>query len=427
MCKAVLCFIICFLMSTISWDMSWSEQGTNTPNPLALAAKDLLGIENATAEDIMLLAHGGDTRAMALVVAGYARGIGGFPKEPFLAEDWSEVSLRYTSIDPGFVMALMRQIDNGREHPMLGVALLQCEHVKESVVGQVFMKTGVLDLDAHCASLERKKSAHALWEDEYITADTEMKKALQATLSTIDFIRKNVSNLMDEKEEQLFEEAVRGIGIDELLFFAATTHNPASEAPDWSPIRLLSVLDNCRISLQRSSPTHFPFFAQISETVITAILNGLDAHDSDVQQEARELVRLAHLHKIQTTNKNVASTLGAMREMAQNYKTGKLGFIRSYQLFAAWNLTAALTHDARSMLSMALRSFRDGKIGATRTWVLLYGDHPLVDEELLEIPHYLLERADALQPVTTREDLDFLWVYEQIMEQRQAWRTAQEQ
>ena len=411
---------------------SWASTVTSAPdtpsNPLALAAKDLLGIENATAEDILLLAHQRDTRAMALVVAGYAKGIGGFPVNPFLVDAWAKAGANDAALMPGAIMTFIQLTSKGDEDVPPGIGLFLCAQAQHTEIGRIFDLHGIVTLGAYCETLAGKKDTHPSWRADYERAEKEIGKVVQTIVTPIDFVRANALAPMDTEGARAFAKTASVLPPEDIVFFVATTHNPASGAPDWNFGRLLLFLDNCRVAIQENLVTEEPlFFLILSETVTEAILHRLEAQRPDGQEKNRKLISLAHLPQMKEEGADPGKALEAMRTMARNYRNGAPGFLRSRDLAEAWDLSAALTHDARSMLSMALRSFRDGKIGATRMWALLYGDHPLVDEELLEIPHYLLERADAIQPVTTREDLDFFWVYEQIMEQRQAWRTAQEQ
>ena len=411
---------------------SWASTVTSamdTPsNPLALAAKDLLGIENVTAEDILLLAHQRDTRAIALVVAGYAKGIGGFPVNPFLVDAWAKAGANDAALMPGAIMTFIQLTSKGDKDVPPGIGLFLCAQAQHTEIGRVFDLHGIVALGTYCETLAEKKDTHPSWRADYERAEKEIGKVVQTIVSPIDFVRANALAPMDTEGARAFAKTASVLPPEDIVFFVATTHNPASGAPDWNFGRLLLFLDNCRVAIQENLVTEEPiFFSILSETVIEAMLHRLEAQRPDGQEKNRKLISLAHLPQMAKEGADPAKALEAMRTMARNYRNGAPGFLRSRDLAEAWDLSAALTHDAQSTLAMALRAFRDGEMGVARIWTSFATDHAGTAIDRLEIIKFLFDRLQKIQPEALREDLDHQFAYEQIMKQRQAWRTAQEQ
>ena len=337
-----------------------------SPNPLALAAKDLLGIESATAEDILLLAHQRDTRAMALAAAGYTKGIGGFPKDPFVAESWNFLTSRHANVKGAFVTSLMWSVEQGVPYQHLGTRLFQCSMVQEAEIAQVFDKTGLFLIEEHCLELEKKKDSTPDWQREYDSVAAETEKLILLQRRAIEVIRKHILTQMSAEEEQEFQNNVSWLPIGDVIFYATTTHDPETEAPVWHMDKAVTLLDICRGERGSTTVSEMHLRSIMLEEVAVALLDGVAGQQSEQQERVRQLIR--EVHYAGQSEYKFHQGVQAMRVLETLYRGGAPAFLKDSGLADAWLVSAAVDLDLESMTQLAVRNFIEGNMIDARFW-----------------------------------------------------------
>jgi hypothetical protein len=127
-----------------------------------------------------------------------------------------------------------------------------------------------------------------------------------------------------EEEERLFHDAATNFfhvvdrDMDRYVFYAATTHDPESESPDWSDTRLMDLLD------QSKKKSLFWLRSAIEKAIVR--------HATFDPSLPLDIIRRAH-----------AGENDAMLAMARNYVGGEMGFPQSLGLSFYWLLRSAHT------------------------------------------------------------------------------------
>ena len=401
------------LVSLCSFAIFFSTTGTAfstvstkdpAPNALALAATELLGIENATAEDILLLAHNRDTRAMALAATGYARGVGGFPKNADLATAWSWVALRHAAPETAFTVQLMLLKEANFDNKQHGVFLSLCEQAKKSVLTNFFSENDFFDVEKECVAPEKIKHSNLKFENELDVANQLLEKGKQELVPVIKLIREKAFRPMSPNEGESFKKAVKSMTLEEIIFFAVTTHDPAHEAPDWSIERWLALLDVCNIPFKETGTLH-AFFGEQGWEVANALHNWLVAQRVENQQETRRVISLAH-YVISSPGEKSPEGFVALRTMVRNYRYGFLGFVASVRLSNIWDLQGALNKDVESMHHKALEYSQVGAEVLARVWSELALEHGTMDDATRSVFKHILAREKMLQPEGSSEEFE---------------------
>ena len=304
-----------------------------------------------SAAEILLRAHRGDHQAIALVMAGYFYGIGGFPQDRQLAFDWAFRSsdLKLEAHNLFIVMHLHWTEPNPKNASPLMRSL--CQELPQDYLVPLYKDAGIFDLEAVCSvwnTLPLYKDDHQTaagvdvkpWRDDirkyYRHPDSApLKRELQ------------VANLTSRSYEALFlsiagthEDEAQPFNRDDarLLEFSQAL-GPSSNAlkTTWTNLLLMEV--------QRELTS----FSEVSDII--------------------ELIARAH-----------SGDLPAMRRMADSYVYGAFGFPQDRVLAVDWSERAAMRGDAAAMLSCAVWFFRnEGALGMSESykWAALaeaYGD-----------------------------------------------------
>ena len=398
-CTLLFCM---FLLSTPQVVFSAVPASSTPPNALALAAQELLGVENATAEDILILAHNRDTRAMALAATGYAKGIGGFPREPILAGAWFEQGVKHTALESAFTsnLLLYQELDEQGMH--FGSMLAQCATARNSIFASVLKKNAIFDVDTFCTTLESKKSSYPDWENISQLAIKDQEKELREVNVAIRMIREKALKPMMKEEERVFLDALEMVMSDEVVFFAATTHDPANEAPDWSVERILAFLDTCHASRTEANVTQ-NLMMEFGWSISMTLQGWLAGQREENQQEIRNLITQAHDSSPKVGN-DTSTKIHAMRAMARNYREGSLGFLCSLRMAMAWDVQVGLHGDTESMLRTALAYSQMEQTAVARMWAELALEHGTMDDATRRVFKHILNRSKALLPKGLSEE-----------------------
>ena len=335
-------------------------------------------------EETLLRAHGYDARAMTLVGVGYALGIGGFPQEHDLAASWAR-QLYFLGVE-GSILSPILQEQAAHKHggplsaEQLGDMAAGCASARKDATASLFQEAGIFDLEAFCAKVEVRKRDLPGWEESYSEL-LKRSRTFQAQIQKIIRLARELRSrpATATERELLLKEVV--IPRDVWLFFAATDHDPATQAPDWNAGRLLTFVE-AQLPAPKSKEASYdwaPYYLAGE-----ALVDGLVQNPGDAAK-ASELMRRAH-----------AGEPDAMRLMALHYRDGSLGFIRDKYLELAWLQRAALeSGDAESMLLLAVELLRDGNLDAAWAWAEIVDTAGNPDERTKYLAGRLTKMIDA--------------------------------
>ena len=289
-----------------------------------------LGLPHAdeSAEAVLLRAHGGDTRAMALAVAGYELGAGGFPKDRRLALSWAMTVEDWGAPRMSFFLRAFCQRDRPPVADPQGLLVAECEAGRKSSLAAPFRQAGLFDIEALASTLALLREQ---WSGEDQRTYREfMDDGAAFGRDTAAFVAKLRGFTTGEADEESLK-GLRRWGEDSYsrrwLFFMATTHDPESQGPDWNDDRLL---DFVRL--------HRRHELGASELALRSITARLLFDSSPVLETARK----AH-----------AGDIPAMRSMVGIYAGGETGVAGAHLVRRGWLERAATMGDAISMLALA--------------------------------------------------------------------------
>ena len=305
-----------------------------------------------TAEEILLRAHRLDTRAMILASSGYILGIGGFPEDTNLAYIWLG-DLPFFGLDPerDFLLAMQLSREDQQRENIGEIYPRMCALGRESFLVEPFRQAGLFDFSAYCDALSAQLGPVPPLDDKErddiagIALFANMTKELSRALTKRPLNKDDYAFLLGDMFTNYNNLS---------LWYAATSHDPATQSPDWQARRLLSFLEhNGALNIKEVPP----------ETVRHYLFNQL-SHDPAL---TGEIIRRAH-----------AGDVPAMREMAAAYGNGSRAFPKNQSLADAWLDRAARHGDALSMLLLAMGNYRPGEFTSfDHAYVLLalaYGD-----------------------------------------------------
>lgn len=363
----------------------------------AFKALGLLADPQERAEDILLRAHAGDTFALALAVVGYDLGVHGFPQDSNLARVMATMASYWGAPRmESFLHAFWWR--STRSEDMLSALLCFCKGGAGSPLVERFKIAGLFDLQAMLAELARQ---YEKTSPETKAAHEQLMQSYWFRVESIEASTKRYRTLTpksDEEAEQQLKEQRTGkfsaAGILQSLFWAATSHDPERERPDWDTERLLDIVR------QRRENRDYIWFA-----TATDVLNSWLLADQEMN---RELIRRAHQGEIP-----------AMRAMARNYVAGENAFPEEVFLSRCWLERAALQGDALSMAALAGCEYDAGHIGSAFAWALLAQENGVA--ETVKMAAWLQKRCEErLSPEDKKEAQALLKKYREQMRTSEA-------
>ena len=314
--NSILPFLILFLCLPACANKPVNN-GLGNENPFA--STGLLAHPNESAEEILLRAHVYDPEAVTLVTAGYIMGVGGFPKNVRLANMYLYAFRPMEGYYTSQLLGLMHlhvnlPSDVPDQH--------QCYIAKQSPAAPLFKQAGLFDLYAMCVDIGYKND----------NPDIEYDKIYDA-LSTM--LIELVSRPMTKQDTQSLRFAKLELsGFIEYQISNAGNKNASNQEKQLNLLKFIA---------QREGE----FFPESKELKDIAANTLMQIEAAEVYaQTALEMIRKAH-----------QGDPVAARQMAENYRTGAMGFPKNSALVAGWLEYAFHAGDKRAIDSLALYSY----------------------------------------------------------------------
>jgi hypothetical protein len=315
----------------------------------------LLAHPGETTAQILTRAHKREADAMFLVALGYTFGACGFPPNVFMAVYWAGVLDFVWSKD---TMELFHVLlwDGEKFDATLGSRLAGCALARESPYLNALKNTGI-DLEELCSRYEKFKPQFPSWETDYERYMSETKNRRnedRAFAALMRELRSRPATLDEQDKITKFAWNYSELA----LFFAATTHNPDKELPDWSAERLTAFLAVQREQLEKEHQAGKEemrpgFIALIHEAAATLARRLWDAPPGDMDA----LIHDAHL-----------GDYNSIRTVTAHYANGTAGFVKSEELSTYWLHYAAMFGDWEAALASAAQLFARGRLSEAWAW-----------------------------------------------------------
>lgn len=354
-------FVILFSSVIISLLLTGCDSGIFNKEEYGLYPFDQTGLTDhghETAEEILFRAHNGDCRAMVLAVAGYQLGIGGFPRSLFLSQAWVAHIWLSGAVEAGSFAELIfyakRDVISTADIPYIVAA---CEKSKESYLGPRFSKAGLFDAEKVCSEFGEWMIAPN--KNERWATHKERKRAGDILILR-DLVRDLVDRPATLDEQQFLLEMAKFFSPEAIFFYAATTHDPNKEAPDWDEIKL-----RCFLDAQRSFMNAEEFDGNYSE--------GKEISFSELLNKGEEKIKRKSNHDAATVLTEIRNAhLGypdALRFMVDKYRTGDFGFPVAEYLSIAWENCLAYVDEAGA-IKVVQREIENSNSTKMNAWVL---------------------------------------------------------
>lgn len=355
------------------------------------AASGLLARTNESAEEILLRAHQNDRNAIVLAVLGYYQGLGDFPKSLHLASGWVSQLAKVNDPDALCILTLMLWEKSEVPDMDLGGLSAMCPYALKSPLADFLQQSGISDTWRFCEELEKNRSATPEQGHRHAES-TEALQIIAQDQSTIikatrDFRDKPCSpNLAED-----FYTAQQKVLPEFIVFYAATTHNTATETPDWSVNRLMLFLDKlnaCQHLSAKGSAAAVDadqeWRGYLADRASLDIFTSLSFN----KEAALSTIRSAHA----LVNKE---SLRAMLDMALHYRLGSLGFVQNDTLSALWLQQAAFACEDEGRLLLALNFFAEKRYAEAWAWATIIGKSEDAPEEIKKSAAQLLAMIET--------------------------------
>ncbi|MDR2572987.1 MAG: hypothetical protein LBC94_01355 [Desulfovibrio sp.] len=343
----------------------------------------LLAHPGETAAQILLRAHKREPDAMVLAALGYAWGVCGFPPNMFMAFYWTaELEFFGDKATEGLFAVLLWQ-----EYELdasFGGVLARCALARKSPYLNALKGVG-FEFEKICSGTEEDKPNFPGWEIDYEKYMTGKEKRNKERLAFAALMRELRSRPATLDEQDKIKRFVWDYS-DMLLFFAATSHDPGKEIPDWSADRLTDFLVVQREQLEKEHQAgkqdmRPEFIALIHEAAAL-----LARRPPGTPGNMDTLIRNAHLGDVTS-----------IRRVAEHYANGTAGFIKSEALSNCWLRLAAMYSDREAALVSAIQLYTRGNLDQAWAWASIF----LMCEELDAISkasaQNLLAKIEAIQ------------------------------
>lgn len=355
--------------------------------------------QDESPEDIVMRAHQRDPNAMALVSAGYAWGICGFPRDARLASSWAgQLILSGNTAAAAFSGA---QIWSSRRPTSmtLGEKLAEYALARDYAHADAFKKAHIFDLAMLAPHLEAEKKHFPNWEKDFKTRTALFEKTNAAVNAAMTTMRALTSRPATLEEQKSIQETAKDIPVDSLLFYSATSHAPiAGGSPDWRPERLLAFVIAQTTSNAPTSQTVLPEFADLVKAAGDAA-----ATVAMPQSAVKNLIALAH-----------GGDVDAMQKLANLYDNGAPGIIKDRNLATQRHIHAALHGESKPALAAAIRLLADGYAPSAWALATLAQKDSEADTPTYKLAADLAARIDAAMGKDTRLERERL-----VMQYRQ--------
>lgn len=332
-----------------------SATGPDSPN-CPFAATGLTAHKNETAGQILLRANAGDARAAILLVAGYENGQGGFPRSSALSQAWAKHLHHLGAVDT-FSFATLYL---GRVEPK--ILERHCEAALNSPAAAAFKKSGLFDAEALCAELQKgltPMDRHK--KPEAMTTFKMVKKERDELVALARAIEKRQAT---RKEQITLCELGAAFSPETVLFYAATSHEIESEAPDWNNERLSRFLASMSKSLSYTDEKP----AKGKKKLPTP---------GEIVDIGEDILKRRSVEwwypegDLDTVLKAHAGDREAALTIAVRHKEGDNDFPKDRALYLAWLEHAALHGSIQSMAALAAELVDDGDFIGAAAWIAI--------------------------------------------------------
>ena len=293
----------------------------NNENPFA--ATGLLAYPGETAEEILLRAHSMDSGAATLVVTGYILGIGGFPKDGRLADFYY-----YLDGPTGYYTTVffdLMSFHNGC-NDFWNPTPYRCAEARRSFAAPLLKQAGLFDLDSVCASIGYAEGASDLDLGEHD-----------------DLLQERIIELakrpMNRQDVEFFKKLYHYNDIETFLGYYIATGGNREASIQEKQFNLLQFIAQRRVD---PLPESIKLLDAATETLMRISSDGV------FSSVVLEVVHKAHL-----------GDPVAARQMAENYRTGTMGFPKKSSMVYAWLDRAFSAGDRKALDSLALWSYSD--------------------------------------------------------------------
>ena len=355
----------------------------NNQNPFA--ATGLLAHPNETAEEILIRAHAQDLEAVTLVMAGYALGVGGFPKDPWLFTWYDYAAYPVQWEETSMFLLLMYQHAYG---PPAKIEPYYCYEASGSFAAPLFRQAEIFNLDAMCAEIGYENK---LGGNQDLQKNKELVASIRKEL--VELIEKPMTKQRAKKLAYLFDSD-RTLA-DFISYHISTAGNNKASKQE----RILNLLQF--IALRKGEP--FSESAKLYEVAVNALEKiSLETAYKDI---ALETIRKAHL-----------GDPAAARQMAENYRSGAMGFPQNSYLAKHWLRRSIDGGDKIALDTLALYEYslalKDSKYPTETTWqdaqvALIYGSPELKSAFSFMIKetekNFIQEKLHLMQELLNKE------------------------
>lgn len=329
----------------------------------SLSLTGLLAFPQETAEEILVRAHQGDARAMALAVAGYGLGIHGFPWDLDIAYYWSlRMDIIGANNSAEFLICFVESLRDS-EDDRYGLIMGRCDLGRTSVLVAPFTRAKLFDINIWCNKQQKLAARNSSYEEARQEHLSFKEKWVRDKLTGWDLLRALRNRPTTPADERLLINSyLYGYMSDErdLMFFAGSNHKPDLEEPDWTPEAMLAFRN------WRTDQTNkFDEWASVAANEY--LLNRLVFDPAP----ALDIIRRAHQGDIK-----------AIRTMADCYHTGGLGFSKDKSLHYFWLHHGAVQGDALSMLILAIHMLPHDLSNNSLPWGWAFLAYEAGDDEI---------------------------------------------
>lgn len=358
-CGTALMVLVC---AVFLWFSVPAKAGP-TVSPLFVSS-GLLAKADESAEEILLRAHQFDRGALILSIIGYYHGIGGFPKSPNLAAEWTSQFVKANDLESLSLFMLMMPADPAEEEGIFAEKFALCPVALSSSLAPLLKNEGLFDAGQLCADLEQKQNSTPNRDKRHAEITEVMKAVQDAQRDLIHAVRAFRDEPCSQESTTALYKAQQKAMPDSAPLYAATTHNPSTEPPDWSADRLLLFLDKLTLCTQQATQATDADREKAVRTVDWLTFLTRESIVNSLAQDREELlatIRTAH-------NLFEQDALKAMRVMAAHYQEGSPGFPLNGVLSDLWLQHAAFAVDRESRLLLALRYFSEKRYAEAWAW-----------------------------------------------------------
>lgn len=432
-----------------------APQGDVTPtrNTLYPLAETGLTVEpKESAARIIARAHNGEPAAIALVIAGYTHGIGGFPRSSHLARAWTGRQLLAGAPTAWSFSTLLSVSTAEVPEEFAPILSAHCEMAGGSSLAAHFARTEFFNLDNFCAALS-KRPRLAGWRTSYEKALADFRNTAKTARNAMNLMRELSFRPATDAEKALLHDWACKTAPESLYFFASTRHDPEHGAPvlDMNALRSFTETQKASSALDTVTPgltvntsgtgntnsadttgnagseaasRNLPAPGALSDP---ATLTPESFFGELVAFAPRQEVLQARLPDDSAFNTILAahcgSTEGALA-LASWYRTGSRSFPRSPELHAAWLYCAALGRSVKGMCRLSALLHEKGQYAEALAWAGLALEYEGRYSEEVLAPAREVSRALGLRPDAARIAADVKEIIPLLKSEMEQWRAT---